>query len=202
MTATLLPRTINIDTGDHFWIENTHATETIHLQWARKPYDVLPGDQVLVPFEVVSLFYGDPRSRVGVIQQYADSTGSGQVPERMAEVQRLCVRYGVYEQGMEDIHESLSAESIRLQHEGRRPLSDVNFYARILTADKQSEIIPPLLDAKGEMHYGFTKSVQRSDDIATLMISMQDQLDSLRAQQEALLERGADNDDSDVETDD
>lgn len=192
--ATLIPRAndLRIDSADMLYIENTNTDTILHFQWAKKVYDIKPGHKKLVPFEVICLYYGDPRSRAGMIQRYEDSTGTGQVPERMAEVQRLCVRYGIYEQGMDDIIGSMAAENEHLAKDGRRPLRDENLMVRIFTQD-DDEIIPPLFDHTGMNAVSFTVSKDTSQDLATIVLDLQRRLGSAEAELEAMNERG-DND--------
>lgn len=207
MTATLLPTAqSNIDSGDFFYVEN-HGDKPVSLAWAGMPYLVPPGTKKLVPFAAIALYFGDPRSRVGMIQQYKDSTGTGTVPERHAEVQRLCVRYGVYEQGMDDIAGALVLLQAEARANGKPALRDENFSVRITFKDTDEEVVTPLFDHEGTgTTYGFDLDEERSDDIATILnqmkkqaATMQEKIDRLEMKREIL--DGADNDDDGIELD-
>lgn len=203
MTATLLPNSgVTIDSGDHFWVENHHESETLKFQWARVQYNIAPGKKKLVPFEVVCLYFGDPRSMVGVIQSYKDSTGSGKVPERYAEVQRMCVRYGVYEQGMEDIAASVEAMNMKLERDGFKPLRWENFAARITTIEGD-HLIPPLFDHDGtSSNVQFNLDEENSQDLATIIQSMQRKIKELENKDTVMQDRGiTDNNDDGIEID-
>jgi hypothetical protein len=188
--GTLLPRAdpLKIDSAEFFWIENI-GTKPLRYQWAKVVYGIAPSEKKYLPFPIVALYYGDPRSRIGMVQNFQDSTGEGQVPERNSELMRLCVRYGVYEQGMEAIHETMQTNIVNGDHS---PLDDRNFYVTITNAEGQ-EIFPPLFDPKGEFVYGFTKDMQKSGDVATIIDNLQAQIDELRRDKEAMDVRGYDN---------
>jgi hypothetical protein len=201
MSATLLPtQTLNIDSGYHFYIENHDATRTLQFMWDNRPYAIPPGKKKLVPFEVVALYFGDPRSRVGMIQQFKDSTGAGKVPERHAEVQRLCVRYGVYEQGMDDIRGALTLLQAEARANGKPALRDENFSA-VITTDTGEPIITPLFDHEGtESSYSFELDDERSDDVATILNQMKKRIEYLEAKKDILDESG-DNEDEGIDFD-
>jgi hypothetical protein len=190
-----------IDSGDAFYIENHHKTNTIVFGWAKREYAIAPGKKRLVPFDVVTLCYGDPRSRVGQILSYSDSTGSGQIPDRNAEVQRLSVRYGVYEQGMEDIKHWFEVENRKLIEDDKPPMNDAIWHTKV-TTETGEEVMTPLFDHSGtSSNYGYSEATQRSDDVATMLENLRSRIDYLEAQKDSLDELGGENDDEGVEFD-
>jgi hypothetical protein len=203
MTGTLLyPAAVKIDSGDSFWIENHHPTKSLTFQWAKIKYVIAKGKKRIVPFDVIALYFGDPRSVKGAAVPFTDSRGHGTVPERMGEVRRLAVRYGVYEQGMEDIALAIEAENLRLEQLRQDPrrvtpvkdLIDDNFHAKI-TDLEGNPIITPLFDPEGTYAHGFDQDEGRSDDIATIIARMQAQIDRLRADKEIVDDEGDNVDD-------
>ena len=198
MAVTLLPQaSTNIDSADFFYIENHNTDTYLNYGWSGREYRIAPGKKKLVPFDVVALYYGDPRSRVGSIQQFRDSTGAGTVPERHAEVQRLCIRYGVYEQGMDNIIGSMAVENDRLAGLNQQPLRMENLYVRITTAEG-TEIMTPLFDHEGrEGTYDFDLDDENSQDVATIIANMQHKIAVLEGKKEILDDKG-DNDDEGV----
>lgn len=185
----LLPQgQVTIDSGDHFFVEN-HGNEPMEFVWAKRHYKVGVSKKKLVPFEVIALYFGDPRSVVGQIQKYQDSTGPGEVPERYAEVQRLAVRYGVYEQGMDDIATAVNDENTRLAHNGMKSLRIENFAARISDTEG-NYIIPPLFDRDGLEAYGFNLGDENSQDLATIIRNLQSRLDHVEGIKSNLDKKG------------
>lgn len=183
MDTVLLPRQsgTTLDTGQHYFVQNNTDERltlpdgrTDFLRYARVAYRCEAREKVIVPWAVIALYFGDPRSQNDKIHRAEDSQGEHMVPMRMAELLRLSVFYGVYEQGVDVIA-------------GMVP--DVTIST--LTG---TEIIPPCFDPYGEHIYGFQRSMQKSSDIATLMGQMQDELDELRARYDSIQVLGQDND--------
>jgi hypothetical protein len=180
--AITLPRAADvvIDTGLHYRVRNntdsrltTGDGRTPLLRWDRIAYECSPGEEVVVPWPVIALYFGDPRSKHGIVGEATDSRGTHTVPARGDELLRLSVFYGVYEHNV-DI---LSAR-----------IPDVT----IMTLDGK-EIIPPCFDPDAEYIYGYERNFQKSGDVATLIENLQDQIDSLKTQQEKMGKDG-DND--------
>lgn len=179
----LLPRSGNgiiLDTGQHYYIKNNTDSRltlpdgrTDLLRWARIAYRLEAGDETIVPWPVIALYFGDPRSQMDKIVKAEDSLGEHQVPMRPAELLRLSVFWGVYEQGVD----ALAAV-----------VPDVTI--QTLT---RVEIIPPVFDPYCEHIYGFQRSMGKSQDVATLMGELQDQLDELRSKYDSIQVNG-DND--------
>ena len=176
----LLPRTSDtiLDTGLQYYVEN-RTDERLTLPDGRTPllrfdriaYDVEPGQRVIVPWAVIALYFGDPRSRHGQVVEATDSRGVHYVPARGDELLRLSVFYGVYENGV-------------------GYLAEVVPDVRITTLEGM-EIIPPCFDPDGDFTYGFQRNMQKSGDVATLIDQMekqqahlQEQLDELRNAQQ------------------
>lgn len=107
---------INID--DHFLVTNgfTVAEEfespmwvptkkllepsPIVLAWNRREYKIEPGQTLQVPFDAMRLRFGDPRAMVGQEQRFPGPDGrNGIIPRREAEVIRLAIVWGLYQQG-------------------------------------------------------------------------------------------------------
>jgi len=166
-----LTKQVLLDTGRHYFVRNnTHRPltlpdgETPLLRYARIEYDVGPGEEVAVPFPVIALYFGDPRSQ-NIVVEAEDSLGVHRVPTRESELLRLSVFYGIYQQGVKQLHAHIPDVSI-------------------FTLD-HIEIIPPCFDPKGEHVYGFKKSLHKNDDIATIISDLQDQIDSLKSREDA-----------------
>lgn len=87
---------IVIDSGEMFRLRNDHETEVLSLKHGRRKYAINPGQTALVPFELIRVHWGDPRSRPGEFRKFSDSNEEGYVNKREAEIARLGVHYGSY----------------------------------------------------------------------------------------------------------
>lgn len=197
--TTLEPQ-LRIDSQDQFYIENHDDSRTLRFVWNKYEYAIQPGFKKIVPFEVVCLYYGDPRSVTGRSVPYRDTRGAGVVPDRRSEVMRLAVRYGVYEQGAANIREAMNDENKRLAKLNEEsiypvlPLHDENFNIRITTLDGV-EIFTPLIDHEGVYQYGFNVDEQKSDDLAAIIGDYEKRLRSLEGTKDVLDRRGNNTDD-------
>jgi len=172
MASTILPRSseVILDTGLQYYVENltdkrltTGDGKTDLLRFNKVAYRCEPGEKVIVPWPVVALYFGDPRSQHEKTVEATDSQGVHVVPARGNELMRLSVFYGVYEQGVDFI-------------------AAVVPRVRITTLDG-IEIVPPCFDPDADHVYGFERNMQKSGDVATLIENLQSQIDSLKAQQ-------------------
>lgn len=183
MPSLVLPRAdvLKLDSGKMYFIRNNTEKpltlpdgRTPLLRYARIPYPVEPREQELVPFDVISLYFGDPRSRNGIIQKYKDSRGEGMIQSREAELGRISVFWGVYEQGVDTL---ISV------------VPDVS----ITTLDGK-EIVPPCFDPYSTYTYGFEKpAIDSQSGVATRMEAMQEEMDKLKEMMAAMA-AGGDND--------
>lgn len=170
-----------LDTGQHYYVQNNTDERltlpdgrTDLLRWARVAYRCEGREKVIVPWPVIALYFGDPRSQMDKIVKAEDSQGEHSVPMRPAELLRLSVFWGVYEQGVDALAAMIPDVTIST-------LTGV-------------EIVPPCFDPYGEHIYGHKRSMQKSSDIATLMGQMQEELDELRARYDSIQVMGQDND--------
>lgn len=179
----ILPRAdvLKLDSGKQYFIQNnTDKALTLPdgrtplLQYARIPYPVAAGGKEIVPFDVIALIFGDPRSRNGMIQKYKDSRGEGMIQSREAELGRISVFWGVYEQNI-------------------AALPNVVPDISIFTLQGQ-EIVPPCFDPYGDNIYGFEKGpVDTQQGAAAQLAAMQESMDQMKAQMDLLISQG-DND--------
>jgi hypothetical protein len=179
----LLPRAdiLKLDSGKMYFIQNNTTRPLTYpdgrtplLKYAGVPYPLASNQKEIIPFDLISMWFGDPRSRNGMIQKYKDSRGEGTIQSREAELSRISILWGVYEHGIDT-------------------LANVVPDVTISTLQGQ-EIVPPCFDPFGEHSYGFEKGpIDTQQGAASQIIAMQEQMDQLRAQMDALLETG-DND--------
>ena len=151
----------------------THEPEDLELVYARRPYRIKVGESKQVPFDIVRLYFGDPRAIPDEYLRYEDFDGQvGDIPPRQQEVRRLAGLYGLYDQNMHLLPQHPRISGIEITTVG--------------TPDSPpQEIFTPALDPEGEVGiYGHTKPNEESHDIATL-------LSEARAGQDALARRVA-----------
>lgn len=136
------------------------------------------GQVKLVPFDLIRLFFGDPRSVMGVKGRTENSKGLiGDIPPRENEIRRLSTIYGLYEANAPLLPEAIP---------------DVT----ITNADDQ-EIISVAMDLEGEHVYGHQADTAEVHDVATQLSNMRKQIAMLEQQAAKEVENGK-NDGSDV----
>lgn len=180
MPALVLPRAdvLKLDSGKMYFITNNTSKpltlpdgRTPLLRYARVPYPVAPGEREIVPFDVIALYFGDPRSRNGIIQKYKDSRGEGMIQSREAELGRISVFWGVYEQGVDTLVSVVPDVTV--------------------TTLNEQEIVPPCFDPFGEYTYGFEKpALDSQSGVATRMEAMQREMDQMREMMNSLAANG------------
>lgn len=183
MPSLILPRAdaLKIDSGKMLFIQNNTVRpltmpngRTPLLKYAKIPYPLGPGEREIVPFDLIALLFGDPRSRNGMVQKFKDSKGSGMIQSREAELSRISVFWGVYEQGVDTLV---------------NVVPDVS----VFTLQNQ-EIIVPCFDPYGDHSYGFeTGPIDTQQGAAAQLIELQKQMDQMKEMMEAL-QNGGDND--------
>jgi hypothetical protein len=136
------------------------------------------GQAKLVPFDLVRLFFGDPRSVMGVKGRTESSKGViGDIPPRENEIRRLSTIYGLYEANAPRLPEAVP---------------DVT----ITNAD-DTEIVCVVNDLEGEHVYGFVADSAEVHDVATQLANMRKQIAMLEEQAKAESKNGR-NDGADV----
>lgn len=179
----ILPRAnaLKIDSGKMMFIQNNTLKPLTHpngrsplLKYARIPYPLGPGEKEIVPFDLIALYFGDPRSRNGMVQKFKDSRGSGMIQSREAELSRISVLWAVYEQGVDTL---------------AQVVPDIT-----ISSLQGEEIIPPCFDPYGEHSYGFEQGpIDTQQGAAAQLVALQEQMDQMKQMMEAL-QNGGDND--------
>jgi hypothetical protein len=142
---------------------------------------LVAGAAKLVPFDLVRVFWGDPRSVPGVQGRTEDKRGIGDIPPREHEIRRLAALYGLYE---------VNAAKLDLA------VPDVT-----ITTGDDVEIICPATDPEGKHVYGYEHDTAEVHDVATQLANMKAQIRLLEQAQTAEAKKGAKNDGADVKTD-
>jgi hypothetical protein len=144
------------------------------------------GQAKLVPFDLVRVFFGDPRSVASqdgkpVFGRTEDRNGIGDIAPRENEIRRLCTLYGVYDVNMDMLPDAIPDVTI--------------------TTGDDVEIICPVRDPEGKHIYGYEKDETEIHDVATQLAHMKEQIKLLEQAQAAEAKKGARNDGADVKTD-
>ena len=155
----------------------------LNLKWEGKEYHLVPGRPKIVPFDIVRLNWGDPRSVFGTQQYIHDKGGRvvGDIPDREKENMRLAVMYGLYEDKVDQVPILAPAVTI--------------------TDTEGHEIIPPAFDPSGDVAYGSVadENLDNVHDVATLLSQLKKRVARLEQENAALIENG--NNDEDIEAD-
>lgn len=78
--------------GDFCELHN-RDDHTLQFSWNSKPYRVDPGHKIMVPFELVKLYFGDPRSTAAMSSQRDLNGVIHWLPDRASEIRRLRCLY-------------------------------------------------------------------------------------------------------------
>jgi hypothetical protein len=133
-----------------------------------------PGEKKLVPFDVVRVYFGDPRSIMTAGQRFEDRKGKvGDIAPRPEETRRLSVLYGVYDTDA---------------HLVKDMVPDVS----ISTADG-TVVVCPASDPMGRYIYGHISESAESHDLATTIEQMKMQIRLLEEQAKAEAKKGSNN---------
>lgn len=136
------------------------------------------GQAKLVPFDLVRVFFGDPRSVMGVKGRTESSKGViGDIPPRENEIRRLSTIYGLYEANAPRLPEAVPNVTIT-------------------NADDQI-IYFVTDDLEGGNVYGFVADTAEVHDVATQLANMRQQIRMLEEQARAESKNGK-NDGADV----
>ena len=189
------PSQVTIDSGDTFRLRNDHPSETLSLVLGKRRFTVAPGKSALVPFELIRIWWGDPRARPGQFTKFSDSKEAGYINKREAEIARLGVLYGSY-----------VADVVSL-NDPEWPPQDPQ-YGRVpkrtpwpVTIHDESgqEIIPCGLDLEGDAIYqGIAAESENLDDQVMYRQHLERELDSVKERLDTLGAAGR-SDDAEVD---
>jgi hypothetical protein len=177
-----------ISAEDTFLLKN-EGTEP--LPWKRflcggKDYlgGLEPGKTKQVPFDLIRIWFGDPRSVVGQ-QLEADYGGiKGDIAPREHEIARLCQLYGVQEQAGQSTVDTMMARAPKVS----------------IKTEDGSDILTPAQDPDGTQVYGHVKTDTEQYDVATMLADYRNRIEQLEKQQ-AAEKAGKRNDGADVKHD-
>lgn len=140
------------------------------------------GEERFVPFDIVRVWFGDPRSIMTGGQRFEDRKGNiGDIAPRPEETRRLSVLYGVYDTDCTKV---------------RDMAPEVSIY----TAAGE-EIVCPATDPEGLMVYGHIADSKENYDMATTIEQLKMQVRMLEEAQKANEAKGHNNSGADVEVD-
>jgi hypothetical protein len=186
MTIAASPGQLVIEPDQQFIITN-NGDEALRLRWDSRTYVIEPSDHKVVPFDVVRVYYGDPRSVGKVEQKYDEQREIGgrknpnaYIAARNAEVDRLAVLYGLY-----------AGREAELPTHPK--IKDV-----VITTIDRIEVFCPAVDPEGLFTYAYREANDNVQDTATLLAVMQRKME----QQQHLIDELAGRLSSDTPDDD
>jgi hypothetical protein len=149
---------------------------------ASKTYAVGPGQTVYVPFDLVRLYFGDPRS--GVMERtYKDEQGNRMhIPSRANELKRLTVWHGVAQRG-NDIKAKAEKEGTALPP--LPTLEDVAPKVKLVD-DAGNEIQSVVTDPTGKEVVETVANLNDPASLAAEVARQRQVLERLEAQSQAL----------------
>jgi hypothetical protein len=172
MTIAASPGQLVIEPDQQFILTN-EGPDDLKFVWNHRTWLVAAGTYAVVPFDVVRLYFGDPRSVVGAEQKFEDSDGNkGDIPKREKEIERLSILLGLYPGAEVEI-----------------PTHPKIKYVKIQTVDTREEIFCPAHDPEGVNIYGHRESRDGVQNTQTLIRQMQARME----QQQTMIDelRGA-----------
>lgn len=194
-TKTAPASSVVIDTGEMFRLRNDHPDESLVVTHGKRRFTIAPGQTALVPFEVIRVNWGDPRSRPGEFRKFSDSLEDGWVNKREAEIARLGVHYGSY---AADVDTLLDPEWPL--GDKRRGIVPKRVPWPVSVATEGGDIIvPACFDRAGDAVYGLiADETQNLDDQVQYREHLERRFDEMKAEIARL--RGIENDDTEVDS--
>ncbi|MGI0134590.1 MAG: hypothetical protein ACREBW_06505 [Candidatus Micrarchaeaceae archaeon] len=105
--------TIPIGPGDPVSITNDTDAD-LSFSWAKRQYRIRAHQSALVPFELVVLNFGDPRSQTDAQKiEHKDSGKIDFIPSRSSELHRISVLWGCYEDNLASLPSIIPQVSIK-----------------------------------------------------------------------------------------
>jgi hypothetical protein len=191
------PSQVTIDSGDTFRLRNDHETETLELLHGKRRITVAPGKTALVPFELIRIWWGDPRARPGQFTKFSDSKEAGYINKREAEIMRLGVLYGSYVADVQSLNDP------------NWPPNDPQ-YGRVakrtpwpvtIRDEAGQEIVPCGLDLTGDAIYqGIADDSENLDDQVMYRQHLEREIDAMKERLNELGSPNAQTDDAEVDT--
>lgn len=158
---------LKFDTSDVFVLTNEDE-HTITFRIPHKKFVLEPGQRAFVPFNLVRIYFGDPRSIPGSRRMYKDSGGEGTIPTREFEVDRLKTLYGVYGEDKLSTYRKLEDTVPKVT----------------IQSTTGTTVITPAYDRTGELSKAYSaKSItdlNKVEDIAAVIEQHERQLDQMR----------------------
>ncbi len=173
------PSQVIVDTGETFRLRNDHPSDTLELVHGKRRFTVAPGKSALVPFELIRLWWGDPRARPGQFTRFSDSADDGYVNKLEDEIQRLGVKYGSYVADVVSLNdpEWPVGDPQRGQVPKRTP------WPITVHNEAGDQIIPCGLDLSSEAIYpGVSNESENLDDAVQLRQHYERELDAIKEQ--------------------
>jgi hypothetical protein len=185
---------VPIDTGDIYRLRNDSKDQTLQIPatLTYKAYTVPPGKTALVPFEVIRVWWGDPRSKPQIYTKFQDSKERGLVNKREDEIRRLGVLYGNY---CTDVNTLLDPDYPR----GSPFYGETKVCPHPVSVQTEAgdTVVPACFDRTGENIY---PAVNTSTEELTDEVAYRDYLERRLDEMKAELNRISGSDDAEVDT--
>jgi hypothetical protein len=161
-----------------WWKIEPDGSITLTYTYARRPYVIFQGEKKVVPFDILRLYFGDPRCSTERTTyrglDAANNTITGTLETRAFELNRLRTFYGCY-------HTSHRLEDI---------LPEV-----YITDVQNNPIVPLAFDPNGDFIYGHVEDDKPTHDVATKLATYEANIARMQQQMDALQNLVAQGDD-------
>lgn len=171
-----------IDTVEVFRLRNDSETDVLELSLNGRAFKVAPGRSALVPFELIRVYWGDPRSRPGVFTKFSDGKERGWVNKREDEISRLGNLYGSFATSVDMLLDpEFPSSSDRYGHRKHIP------HPVSVKTESGDEIVLPCFDRGATRIYAAvqTDTVDLNDPV-TYQRHLETRMDELRSELEDL----------------
>jgi hypothetical protein len=185
-----------IDSGGIFRLRNDSPDQELVIPptAGTRAYRIPPKKSALVPFEVVRIFWGDPRSREGVYTKFQDSKEKGFINKREDEIKRLGVFYGSYAADVETLLAEEYPPNSPLHGEPKTTPWPVS-----VQTETGEKVVPACFDTSGTAVYGAVRTESEDlNDAVAYREHVERQFDAMREELKRL--RGEDSNDAEVDT--
>lgn len=178
-----------IDTAEVFRLRNDSETEALDLSLNGRTFKVAPGKSALVPFELIRIYWGDPRSRPEVYTKFSDGKERGYVNKREDEISRLGNLYGSFATDVASLLDPAFPPNSDRYGETKHVPHPVS-----VRTEAGETITLPCFDQKGDKVYAAvqTDTVDLNDQVVYRQ-HLEEKMDALRAELEDIRNGGVGN---------
>jgi len=181
-----------LDSGDVLRVKNVDTTEFVGM-YAGRTYRIAPKATALVPFGMVCLYWGDPRSRPQVTGRFSEK---GAIAKREQELERLGVKYGVYSQDLD----LLNADEWPPNHANAGVQAKHRPHKVQIQTENGATVTPACFDVGGEKVYAAVRNDSEDlNDEVLYRQHLESELDAIKEKLRQMAPGASESDDAEVD---